>query len=119
MQNRDVFRWAFVTSGFWLMLSPFLLFGTQAVTSSDVIGDAGLLIIAGMLALVIASFSFGKRDLVQAYLGLVLGVFLVAAPLVVEFSQSIAIWNACIIGVILALVALFELYQDRPRHHAS
>lgn len=118
MQNRELFRWAFAGSGLWLMLSPFLLLGGQSALSNAVIGDAGTLVIMGLLALILSGFSFSKHALARAYSGLALGLVLVAAPWVVEFTDSIATWNAGLVGTLLALVALYEGYQHRSGHHA-
>ena len=118
MQNRELFRWTFAASGFWLILSPFLLFGGQSALSDAVVGDAGTLMIAGLLALVIASYSFSKYDMARAFFGMVLGLVLIAAPSAFGFTTIIATWNAGLVGTILALVALFEAYQHTSGQRA-
>jgi len=118
MRNRELFRWTFAASGLWLILSPFLLLGGQSAFSNAVIGDAGTLMIMGLLALIVVGYSFSKHELVRAYSGLALGLILVAAPWVVEFTETTAKLNAGIVGSVLALVALFEVYQHKPRHSA-
>ena len=55
MQHRAVFRWTFAAAGLWLMLSPFLLFATQAANSDPIIGEASLMIVSGLLASVVAA----------------------------------------------------------------
>ena len=118
MRNRELFRWTFTASGLWLILSPFLLLGGQSAFSNAVIGDAGTLMIMGLLALIVAGYSCSKHELVRACSGLALGLILVAAPWVVEFTETTAKLNAGIVGSVLALVALFEVYQHKPRHSA-
>ncbi|WP_299412413.1 hypothetical protein [uncultured Sulfitobacter sp.] len=54
MQHLAVFRWTFAASGLWLMLSPFLLFAGEAAKNDLFVGEAGLMMISGFLALVIA-----------------------------------------------------------------
>ncbi|MEO3414937.1 SPW repeat protein [Roseovarius sp. CAU 1744] len=102
----------FTTSGLWLLLSPFLLLGGQSALSNAVIGEAGTLMILGLLALFVAGYSFNRNELVRAYLGLVLGLFVFAAPWIVEFAETVATWNARIVGTILALIALNQYKSE-------
>ena len=80
MRNRELFRLTFTTSGLWLLLSPFLLLGGQSALSNAVIGDAGTLMILGLLALLVAGYSFNRHELVRAYLGLALGLLVFSCP---------------------------------------
>ena len=114
MQHRAVFRWTFAASGLWLMLSPFLLFATHAANSDPIIGEASLMIVSGLLALVIAGYSCSRHNLMPPYLGLVLGLGLFIAPWLAEFADMLATWNAAVIGVILSVVAFLEFLHDQP-----
>ena len=115
MQNREVFKWTFTASGLWLLVSPFILLGGQSALSDAVVGDAGVLMIAGLLALAIAGYSGSGYSLVRAFAGMVLGLVLVAAPSAFEFNEIIATWNAKIVGTILVLVALYEANQHKSK----
>ena len=114
MQHRAVFRWTFAASGLWLMLSPFLLFAGEAANSDLIVGEAGLLIISGFLALVIAAYSCSRHNLMPPYLGLILGLGVFLAPWLAEFADRLVTWNAAVIGVILSVVAFFEFLHDQP-----
>jgi hypothetical protein len=114
MQHRAVFRWTFAASGLWLMLSPFLLFAGEAAKSDLFVGEAGLLMISGFLALVIAGYSCSRHNLMPPYLGLVLGLGVFLAPWLAEFADRLVTWNAAVIGVILSVVAFFEFLHDQP-----
>jgi len=118
MQNRELFNWTFTASGLWLMLSPFLLFGGQSALSNAVIGDAGLLILSGLLALTVAGYGFDKHYLVQTYLGVSYGLVLVAVPWVFGFTEPVTAWNSGVIGTVLVLAALYGVFQKMPVHHA-
>ncbi|WP_366141469.1 SPW repeat protein [uncultured Sulfitobacter sp.] len=48
------------------------------------------------------------------YLGLVLGLGVFLAPWLAEFADRLVTWNAAVIGVILSVVAFFELLHDQP-----
>ena len=113
LRHRAMFRWVFAASGLWLMLSPFLLFAGQAVSSDVLFGETGAMIIAGLLALIIAGYSCSRHNLMSPYLGLVLGLALFIAPWLAEFADILATWNAAVIGVILSLVAFFEFLHDQ------
>ena len=118
MQDREFLRWTFTATGLWLMLSPFMLIGGQSALSNAVIGDAGLLIISGLLALTLAVYSFKKHYLIQTYLGVSYGLILVAAPWVFGFTQPMTAWNSGVVGTVLVLAALYEMFQKMPKHRA-
>lgn len=114
MQNRELFRWTFTASALWLMLSPFLLLGGRSSFGTDVIGEAMTLLIMGLLALITASYSFSRYDRVRVYSGLALGLAFIGVPSVAGFTETVATWNAGLIGTVLALVALHEILQKKP-----
>jgi hypothetical protein len=116
MLNREVFRWMFMCSGLWLMLSPFLLLGGQSGFSDAAAGEAGILMILGLLALIMAGYSYSKHNLVRSNLGFALGLALVAAPWMAKFTDNIATLNAVIVGFILTLVAFLELSKPQKMH---
>ena len=119
MQNRELFKWTFVASGLWLILSPFLFLDLQSVSSKAATGDAGPLITMGLLALIVAGYGVRRHDLERAYFGFVVGLLLLIAPWVGAFSETIASWNAGIVGTLLALVALYRVYQHKSGHSVS
>jgi hypothetical protein len=53
-------------SGLWLMLSPFLLLGNQSGFSNATASEAGILMILGLIALIMAGYSYSKHDLLQS-----------------------------------------------------
>ena len=96
------------------MLSPFLLFSGQATSINFVFGEAGVMFISGLLALIVAGYSCSTHNLMPPYLGLVLGLGVATAPWLAEFADMITTWNAAVVGVILTGVAFFEFVQDQP-----
>jgi hypothetical protein len=119
MRDREVFRWAFAISGLWLILSPFLFLGGASSFGTDVIGEAATFVIMGLMALVTTCFSFSKYDKAYAYSGLVLGLFFVAVPPFAGFTETIAIWNAGLVGMFLAFVAFWEVIHRTPEPVAT
>jgi hypothetical protein len=118
MQDRELLRWTFTATGLWLMLSPFILLGGQSALSNAVIGDAGMLIISGLLALILAVYSFKKHYLIQTYLGVSYGLILLAAPWIFGFTEPMTAWNAGVVGTVLVLAVLYEVFQKMPKHHS-
>ncbi|WP_299603462.1 SPW repeat protein [uncultured Tateyamaria sp.] len=118
MQNREAFRWTFTASGLWLILSPFMLLGGQSALSNALVGDAGLLILSGLLALTVAGYGHNKHYLVQTYLGVSYGLILVAAPWLFGFTEPVTAWNAGVVGTALVLAGLYVVFQKMPKHHA-
>lgn len=117
MQDREFLRWTFTATGLWLMLSPFMLIGGQSALSNAVIGDAGLLIVSGLLALTLAGYSFKKHYLIQTYLAVSYGLILMAAPWVFGFTQPVTAWNAGFVGTVLVLAAIYEVFKRMPKNH--
>jgi hypothetical protein len=103
MQNIKLFRWAFTASGLWLMLSPFLLLGGQSALSDATIGDAGLLIISGVLALTLAGYGSNKHFVVRTYLGVSYGLILVATPWILGFTDYATAWITGVVGMSVVL----------------
>jgi hypothetical protein len=118
MQNRELFRWSFAASGLWLMLSPFMLLGGQSDIGNALVGDAGLLIVSGLLALTLAGYGFKKHYLVQTYLGVSYGFILVAMPWVFGFTEPVTAWNAGLVGTVLVFAALYDVIHNMLKHHA-
>jgi ammonia channel protein AmtB len=116
MQNRELFRWAFAASGLWLIIAPFLLLDGTSTLGQGVAGGTGILMVLGLLALIIASLSFSKHDLMRRFSGMVLGLILIAFPWYLGSSEAASSWSAGIIGVILVLVAFYEVYQSEKRY---
>lgn len=117
MHKITLFYLAFTASGMWLMLSPFLLLGGQEALSNANIGDAGLLILSGLVALTIAGYGFNKNSLVRTYLGVSYGFILVAMPWIFGFTNVVTAWIAGIIGTALVLAASYALFQRLPDRH--
>ena len=110
MHSPTLLRWVLSASGLWLVQSPFLLFSQEMLSSSAAIIETGILMIAGVLALVIAGFNDKWPNIRQAGLGIALGIALIAAPLLVGFTtNALATWNAGLTGLVIIVIVLFAL----------
>lgn len=117
MQTLDRFRLVYASLGLWLIVSPFLLLGGQASLMNARIGETGVLMLSGLVALWVACLNHPRQDLTQAMAGLVLGWSMIAAPSVLGLDESsVAVWNARVIGSVFVLSALFEVYDHWAGH---
>lgn len=119
MHKHDRFRWVYTSLGLWLIVSPFLLLGGEASLMNARIGETGVLMCGGLLALSVACLNRPRQDLMQAMAGLTLGLSMIAAPMVLELNaNSVAVWNAQASGSVFVLSALLELYDHWAGHSA-
>jgi hypothetical protein len=117
MQMHNKFRWIYASLGLWLIVSPFLLLGGQASLTNTRIGETGILMLSGLVALWVACLNRLRQDLIQAMAGLTLGSVMIAAPQALGLNESsVAVWNAQVIGSMFVLSALLELYDHWAGH---
>lgn len=94
--------------GLWTMASPWVLsyaFETTPTRNAVIVGA----LIAGL-----AFLALYKLMAWEEWLSVALGAWLVASPWVLGFSGLVtAMWNAVIIGVVVAVLALWELGTDK------
>ncbi|MEH6648158.1 hypothetical protein [Sulfitobacter sp.] len=118
MQMHDKFRWLYASLGLWLIVSPFLLLGGQALLMNARIDETGVLMLSGLMALWVGCLNRPSQDLIQALVGLTLGSSMIAAAQVLGLSESsMAVWNAQVIGSVFVLSALLELYDHWAGHN--
>ncbi|SIT17663.1 SPW repeat-containing protein [Roseivivax lentus] len=111
-------RWIYASLGLWLLVSPFLLLGGQSSLMNARIGETSVLILGGLTALLLACLNKPWHDQVQMVAGVTLGLSMIAAPLALGLAEnSVAVWNAQIIGAVFVLSALFELYDHWSGHN--
>jgi len=109
VQSNETFRWLYSGCGFWLIMSPFLLFSSQTISSGAVVAETGTFMTLGMLALVIAAFSYKKHHALQAWTGIALGALLISLPWMINFAfHPVAHWNAWVVGSVIVLTALAQ-----------
>lgn len=102
--------WANVVFGVWLIVSPFVLG----------YADSGTLAAAHSYAIGIAVVIFALAAIYRYYrweegINLALGLWLIAAPFVLNFSHvEPAVWNHVIMGILIGVDALSVLMQKPP-----
>lgn len=88
----------FFLSGFWLMLSPFLLdfaWNSAALWNAVVIGVA-------LIALSLLRFGAPGHFEQVRWAALILGAWMIASPFIAEyFDVNAALWNAILVGALV------------------
>lgn len=108
-------RWEDVFSaaiGFLIVLSP-ILNGAGATTA--VIVNVGL---AGVLIFALALMELVYVQRWEEVLEMICGAWVVASPIWFGYGGAIRIWHF-VLGALVVILALFELWQDRNRRTAS
>ncbi len=94
--------------GLWMLASPWVLaYQTEPAAAWNAV-------IVGALIGVLALFELFQVKAWEEWASVALGLWLVISPWVLGFSgMATAMWNAMIVGFVVALLALWALGTDR------
>ena len=99
-----------VLAGLWLIISPWVLHDQtqQAYTNNVILG-----IVIAVLAAIRAGGAYRATWL--SWINLLLGLWVIISPWVLQFpaSQTQAFWNNVIVGVIVAILAIWSAVATR------
>ena len=116
MQRSDLFRTLCTATGLWLMLSPFIIFSQSALSHNAVSKEAVAMMAFGLLALIIASFSYKRHRAVQIACGIALGIALFVSPWCFGFSDNaLATWHTRLIGLGVLVTTLIALLMPQSK----
>lgn len=94
--------------GLWMIASPWVLsyqFERTATWNA---------VIVGLLIAAAAAYALFRIMAWEEWAGVVFGIWLIISPWVLGFSTvAVATWNAVIVGVIVAALALWVLATDK------
>lgn len=94
--------------GLWLLVSPWVV---QYANETVPMGNA---VVVGILVAAVACYALFRVMAWQEWVNAALGIWLLASPWVLGFSGlATAMWNAVIVGAVIALLALWTLGTDR------
>jgi len=106
---------AIVVLGLWLYISPFLL---QYISTSPAAAISSFII--GTLMIGIAMLGLSTHQFWEEWGNLVFAVFLVASPWLLGFTAiPLAMWNAIIVGTLVAICNIWAMIQWRSEHHVD
>ncbi|MBB5370414.1 MULTISPECIES: SPW repeat protein [unclassified Janthinobacterium] len=115
MANNFTFkRWqdqVILLLGLWLIVSPW------AFSYPD--GSAQMLnaIISGLVIAVLAAFDLYKTYFWAVVVNLLVGVWVAVSPWILQLAnQRVMMWNELIVGIAVAILALWELRTDPELH---
>ena len=94
--------------GLWLVISPWALnFQAEANPTWNAV-------ILGVVIAAVALFALFQVKAWEEWVNLVLGIWLIISPWIIGFSGVVtAMWNAVIVGAVVALLALWALATDK------
>ena len=116
MKNREQAKTASginIAAGIWTILSPYILgFAaiTAALTNNIIVG-----IIIGVLALIRVYTPESSGGL--SWINLLLGIWLIASPFILGITSLAVIWNNIILGVIVAVMAVWSATAVTQEKH--
>lgn len=97
--------------GLWLIVSPWVYSYPQG--SQQMINA----IVSGLVIAVLAAFDLYKTYFWAVVVNLLLGVWVAVSPWVLRLAeQSALMWNSVIVGIAVAVLALWELRTDPELH---
>ena len=97
--------------GLWLIVSPWVYSYPQG--SQQMINA----IVSGLVIAVLAAFDLYKTYFWAVVVNLLVGVWVAVSPWVLRLAeQSTLMWNSVIVGIAVAVLALWELRTDPELH---
>lgn len=97
-----------IVLGLWLVISPWIL---SYQTETSALWNA---LIVGALVAALAAYELFEVKAWEEWTSVALGVWLVISPWVLGFSMmTAAMWNAVIVGLAVAVLALWALGTDK------
>jgi hypothetical protein len=99
--------WCNLLLGIWLCLSPWVLrFAGDHVATENAVA-------AGFLIIVAEVFTFSMLRVLEEWINVVLGVWLIVSIWTLEITTSAAIADMVISGLLISLLALYEICDAR------
>lgn len=97
--------------GLWLIVSPWVYSYPQG--SQQMINA----VVSGLVIAVLAAFDLYKTYFWAVVVNLLVGIWVAVSPWVLRLAeQSTLMWNSVIVGIAVAVLALWELRTDPELH---
>lgn len=105
--SREWQDWCNLFLGTWLCLSPWLLgFADERAAAENAVAVGVLIIIAEV-------FTFSMLRVVEEWINVALGLWLVASGWMLAIAASAAKVDFVVSGLLIALLALYEIWDAR------
>ena len=100
-------NWLSLGFGVWLLLSPWLLqFGGDEIAVTNAL-------VIGFLIIVAEIFSFSALGALEELIDLILGLWLLVSPWILNVSSPAAEVNFIIVGLLALALSIYELWEAR------
>jgi hypothetical protein len=112
--SREWQDWCNLLLGIWLCVSPW------ALRFVDDRAAAENAVFVGFLIILAEVFTFSMLRVVEEWINVVLGMWLVVSIWALEITASAAKADLVVSGLLISLLALYEIWDARrsARHHA-
>jgi hypothetical protein len=112
--SREWQDWCNLILGIWLCLSPWLLgFTDQRAAAENAVA-------VGILIIVAEVFTFSMLRVLEEWINVALGLWLVASSWALDVAALAAKLDFAVSGLLLALLALYEIWDARrPGRHQA
>ena len=105
--SREWQDWCNLLLGIWLCLSPWVL---RFAGDREAMENA---VAVGFLIVVAEVFTFSMLRVVEEWINVVLGMWLVASLWILEITASTAKADLAVSGIVISLLALYEIWDAR------
>ncbi len=99
--------------GTWLIVSPYILGYTSSAAKWDQT-------IFGIVILILSATRYiAPRMEWASWLNSLAGLWMIIAPFLLNYSTSASYWNEVIVGVVVTIIALWNMNTGTSRYHPS
>lgn len=110
MTNQRWQDWTIILLGVYLVLAPFL--GIGVVTGAAAVNSY----LIGTAVVVIALFATVRPEIWEEYINLAFGLWLIAAPFVLGFTNLVApTWNQIIVGLLISAFSFNVILENSAK----
>jgi hypothetical protein len=112
--SREWQDWCNLFLGIWLCLSPWVLrFADDRAATENAVAVGFLIIVAEV-------FTFSMLRVLEEWINVVLGIWLVVSAWALEITALTAKVDLVVSGMLIALLALYEIWDARrPARHRA
>ncbi|MEZ4744081.1 MAG: SPW repeat protein [Bdellovibrionota bacterium] len=116
-KNAQWENWINVVLGIWLFISPWVLASNFSRVSSSTNWNVW---IVGIILVASSSAALQQLKAWEEWLSLILGLWLIASPWALGFSdQAALLWNAIIVGLAIVITSGFALPEALQKEQSA
>lgn len=98
--------------GIWLIISPYILSYTSSAARWDQTAF-------GIVILILSAIRYAAPSAAwSSWLNGLAGLWMIIAPWILSYNRTVAYWNEVIVGIVVALLAFWNVSTFTQPHHA-